>query len=63
MSEAERLKLMLFMVVRNSTVLPKGLELDKTEKEISEMTVDTMREIETMIDFKRAKELYNLGVG
>lgn len=61
MSELEKYKLMLFMVVRNNAVLPKGLELGKTEKEISKMTIETMTEMGTMIDFRRAKELYKLG--
>lgn len=61
MGEVEKYKLMLFMVVRNNAVLPKGLELGKTEKEISKMTIETMKSVETMIDFRRAKELYKLG--
>ena len=61
MSESERYKLLLFMTVRNSAVLPTGIELGKTEEEISKMTIETMAEMETMIDFRRAKELYNLG--
>ena len=61
MSESEKYKLMLFMTVRNNAVLPKGLELGKTEKQISRMTIETMKSIETMIDFRRAKELYELG--
>ena len=61
MSEAEKYKLLLFMTVRNSAVLLKGMELGKTEQEISEMTRETMREMEGMIDFRRAKELYELG--
>lgn len=61
MSELEKYKLLLFMAVRNSAVLPKGLELGKTEEEISKMTMETMAEMETMIDFKVAKELYKLG--
>lgn len=61
MSEAEKYKLLLFMVVRNGAALPKGLELGKTEQEISEMARETMREMEGMIDFRRAKELYKLG--
>ena len=61
MSESERYKLLLFMTVRNSAVLPTGIELGKTEEEISKMTIETMAEMETMIDFRRAKELYKLG--
>lgn len=58
MSEEEKYKLMLFMVVRNSKVLPVGLKLNKTAKEITKMTKDTIKELEKSIDFKKAKELY-----
>ena len=61
MSEADKYKLLLFMTVRNNAVLPKGIELRKTEEEISRMTRDTMKVMETMIDFEVAKELYELG--
>lgn len=61
MSEVEKYKLMLFMVVRNNAVLSKGTELGKTQKEISKMTIETMAEIEKMIDFRCAKGLYELG--
>ena len=60
MTEEEKLKLMLFMVVRNSKVLPIGMKLNKTEKEITDMTKETIKELEKMIDFKRGKELYEL---
>ena len=61
MSKDERYKLMLFMVVRNNAVLSKGIELGKSEEEISAMAIETMQELEGMIDFRRAKELYELG--
>ena len=60
MSEEEKTKLMLFMVVRNSQVLPAGIKFCRTEKEITEMTKEIMKSLEKMIDFERAKELYNL---
>lgn len=60
MTDEEKLKLMLFMVVRNSKVLPIGMKLNKTEKEITDMTKETIKELEKMIDFKRGKELYEL---
>jgi hypothetical protein len=59
-SEEEKLRLMLFMVVRNSQVLPIGMKLNRTEKEISDKTKETIKEIEKMINFERAKELYEL---
>lgn len=58
--EIEKLKLMLFMEVRNNKVLPRGLELNKTEKEISDKTKETIEKLEEMIDFKMARELYEL---
>ena len=60
MSEEEKIKLMLFMVVRNSQVLPAGIKLHKTEKEITDKTKETIKELENMINFERAKELYEL---
>ena len=60
LKELERLELTLFMVVRNSKVLPTGVKLGKSEKEISDMTKDTIKEIKKIVNFDRAKELYNL---
>ena len=54
-------KIALFMVIRNSIVMPKGIKLGKTEKEINKMSYETMCEILTMIDYKKAKELYDKG--
>ena len=54
-------KIALFMVIRNSMVMPKGLELGKTEKEINKMAYETMCEVLTMIDYKKAKEKYEEG--
>lgn len=62
LSEEEKYKLALFMVIRNSTVMPKGLELGKTQKEINKMTYKTIQEIINMINFDIAKELYEEGV-
>ena len=60
MKEEEKLRLMLFMVVRNSQVLPTGMKLNKTEKEITDMTKQTIKELEKMINFDKARELYEL---
>lgn len=54
-------KLALFMVIRNSVVLPKGIELQKSSKEISKMSYETMCEVLTMIDFKTAEKMYEEG--
>lgn len=60
MSEEEITKLTLFMVVRNSQVLPTGMKLGKSEKEITDMTKETIKSLKKMINFEGAKELYNL---
>lgn len=54
-------KLALFMVIRNSIVLPKGIELQKSSKEISQMSYKTMCEVLTMVDFKIAAKMYKEG--
>lgn len=54
-------KIALFMVIRNLQVMPKGIELGKSDKEINKMAYETMCEVLTMIDFKRAEEIYRQG--
>lgn len=54
------LELTLFMVVRNSAVLPLGLHLKKTEKEITDKTFETIECIKKQIDYKAAEKFYNL---
>lgn len=61
MNEEEKYKIALFMVIRNSKVLPAGQILNKTEYEINKMSYETMQELLKMIDFKRAKEKYEEG--
>jgi len=56
----EKNRLTLFMVVRNSQVLPTGMKLNKTEKEISDMTKQVIKKVENMINFDKARELYGL---
>lgn len=57
----QRYKVALFMIIRNSQVMPKGIELGKSDKEINKMAYETMCEVLTMIDFERAKEIYKQG--
>lgn len=57
----EKYKLALFMVIRNYKILPTGKMLKKTDYEINKMTYLTMQELFKMIDFKRAKEMYEEG--
>ena len=61
MNEEEKYKIALFMVIRNSKVLPAGQILNKTEYEINKMSYETMQELLKMIDFKIAKEKYEEG--
>ena len=63
MSEEEKLKLLLFMVVRNNSILPVGARLNKSQKEITIMTKKTIEKLFKMIDFDEAKKIYNLDKG
>lgn len=56
-------KIVLFMIIRNSIVMPKGKLLGKTEKEINRMSYDTLCELLVMTDFKIAEKLYKEGKG
>lgn len=60
-NDENKYKLALFMVIRNSIVLPKGIELQKSSKEISQMSYKTMCEVLTMVDFKTAAKMYKEG--
>lgn len=60
LNELEKYKLMLFMVVRNSKVLPVGIVKGKSLKEITDKTKETIKELEKMINFEKAKEFYDL---
>ena len=57
----EKYKLALFMVIRNSKILPIGEKLKKTDYEINKKSYQTMREVLKMIDFERAEEMYKEG--
>lgn len=54
-------KLALFMVIRNSLIMPKGVKLGKTEKEINKMSYETMCSVLTMIDYDKAEKFYKEG--
>ena len=54
-------KLALFMIIRNSMVMPQGIKLGKTYKEINEMSYETMCSVLTMIDYDQAEKFYKEG--
>ncbi len=53
--------LALFMIIRNSKVLPTGLKLEKSEEEINKISYETMLQVFNIIDFNKAKEKYIQG--
>jgi hypothetical protein len=53
-------ELLLFAVVRGRLVLPIGVRLGKTEKEISEKTFETIERISEKVDRGRMRELMAL---
>lgn len=58
MSQEEKYKLALFAVIRNSTVMPQGVELGKTMHEINTMAVAVMAKIMESCDYENLKESY-----
>lgn len=61
MTNEEKYKLALFAVVRNSKVMPVGLQQGKTMEQINSMSVKTIKEILKMCDFDALKESYEEG--
>lgn len=57
----KKYKIALFIIIRNSLVLPKGKLLGKTDKEINQMSYQTLCEVITMTDFKIAEKMYEEG--
>ena len=56
-SKYRQLELALFTVVRNFKVLPVGLRLGKTKKEITDMTLETIEKIKQSINYNAVEEL------
>ena len=56
-SKYRQLELTLFTVVRNFKVLPVGLSLGKTKKEITDMTFATIEKIKQSIDYNAVEKL------
>lgn len=56
-------KLALFMVIRNSSVMPQGIKLGKTDKEINKMSYETMCSVLIMLDYDQAEKFFEEGKG
>lgn len=57
----EKYKIALFMVIRNSQVMPAGMKLGKSKKEINKKAYETMCEVISMIDYDNARKEYEEG--
>ena len=57
----EKYKIALFMVIRNSQVMPVGMKLGKSKKEINKKAYETMCEVISMIDYDNARKAYEEG--
>ena len=55
--KARELELALFLVVRNSKVLPIGLRLNKSNQEITDMTLETVEKIKESINYDAVEKL------
>lgn len=61
MTELEKMQIALFMVIRNSRVLPVGIVKEKSMQEINKMSYETMQECIKMINFDTAVKYYQEG--
>lgn len=52
----EEAHILLFAAVRNTAVLPLGVKLGKTEKEISEKTFETIVEMRNTVDYEKTRK-------
>lgn len=59
--ELKETRALLFLAVRNTTVLPKGLLLGKSEEDISAMTLATIEEMKKKADYNTIETLILLG--
>ncbi len=57
----DKYKIALFMVIRNSQVMPIGEKLGKSKKEINQKAYETMLEVLGMIDYDAARKEYEEG--
>lgn len=55
----DKYKLALFGVIRNSTVMPAGVKLEKSMHEINTMSVNTMNYILDSFDYDRLEADFN----
>ena len=62
-SEAERYKLALFLVVRNSQVMEYGLSQGMSMPEINKLAYKTMMSLMEMIDYDITREMYEKAEG
>lgn len=60
-SELKKTRCLLFIAVRNTVTLPKGMLLGKDEKEICRMTLATIDEMEKMVNLSAVEKLIKLG--
>jgi len=60
MTELEKMQVALFMVIRNSKVLPVGIAKGKSLQEINKMSYETIQECIKMIDFDLAMKSYQV---
>ena len=58
--ENRMLRLQIFAFVRNSTVLPVGRLLNRSEREITDQTFETIEAAKNMLDVEAIKAAMNL---
>ncbi len=60
LQESEKLRLLLFAVVRNSGISAMGHYLHKSEQEITDKTFEAIKGIEKAVNFEEMRAFMNL---
>lgn len=63
MDETQKLKIALFLIIRNNYTIPAETLLGKTVKQINEMSVQTIDAVLSDIDYDKALKSYLDGGG
>lgn len=62
LEEYEKYKIALYIIIKHNQVMPAGIKLGKSHKEIIEMSKETMEKVLSMLNFEKiGEEFYGDG--
>lgn len=63
LEEYEKYKIALYIIIKHNQVMPVGIKLGKSHKEIIEMSKETMEKVLSMLNFEKIGEEFYGGGG